>query len=111
MKYVVFIPYWNVSESIIKKKILPGIRRNPNYLEENNMEWNGGKIRQLPGPDNALGVVKFLFQSIFNIYLYDTLLKRLFGEEKRTFSHGCSRISKPLSMAKFLLRNGTSWTD
>ena len=111
MKYVVFSPYWNVPESIIKKEILPAMRRNPNYIEENNMEWNGGKIRQLPGPDNALGVVKFLFPNIFNIYLHDTPSKRLFGEEKRTFSHGCIRISEPMSMTKFLLRNDTSWTD
>ena len=75
------------------------------------MEWNGGNIRQLPGPDNALGVVKFLFPNIFNIYLHDTPSKRLFGEEKRTFSHGCIRISEPMKMTKFLLRNDSSWTD
>ena len=49
MKYVVFSPYWNVPESIIKKEIVPAMRRNPNYLEDNNMEWNAGKIRQMPG--------------------------------------------------------------
>lgn len=111
MKYVVFSPYWNVPESIIKKEIVPAMRRNPNYLEDNNMEWNAGKIRQMPGQDNALGVVKFLFPNLFNIYLHDTPSKRLFGEEKRTFSHGCIRIAEPMKMTKFLLRKDTSWND
>jgi hypothetical protein len=75
------------------------------------MEWFDGQVRQLPGPRNSLGLVKFLFPNKYNIYLHDTPSKGLFNQEKRTFSHGCIRISDPMKMIKFLLRNDTSWTN
>jgi murein L,D-transpeptidase YcbB/YkuD len=112
MKYIVFSPYWNIPESIIKKEILPKLQKNPNYLEQNNMEWwNGGKIRQRPGVDNALGLVKFVFPNSYNIYLHDTPSKHLFNAEKRTFSHGCIRISEPVKMIEYLLQNDSSWNS
>lgn len=111
MKYIVFSPYWNVPESIIKKEILPKMKNNKSYLEQNNMEWNDGKIRQRPGEGNALGFVKFVFPNNYNIYLHDTPAKSLFNEEKRTFSHGCIRISEPIKMIKFLLQGDTTWND
>jgi L,D-transpeptidase YcbB len=111
MKYVVFSPYWNVPNSIINKEILPAMRRNPNYLAKHNMEYNGGKIRQKPGPNNSLGLVKFLFPNSFNIYLHDTPSKSLFNEDKRAFSHGCIRVSEPFQLAKYLLRHTDNWTD
>jgi len=111
MKYIVFSPYWNVPESIIKKEILPKMKNNESYLERNNMEWNGGKIRQRPGEGNSLGLVKFVFPNNYNIYLHDTPAKSLFNEERRTFSHGCIRISEPLKMIKFLLQGDTIWND
>jgi murein L,D-transpeptidase YcbB/YkuD len=110
MKYVVFSPYWNVPPSIINKEILPAMRRNPNYLAKHNMEYNGGKIRQKPGPRNSLGLVKFLFPNSYNIYLHDTPSKSLFNEDKRAFSHGCIRVSEPYELAKYLLRHDPSWT-
>jgi murein L,D-transpeptidase YcbB/YkuD len=111
MKYIVFNPYWNVPESILKNEIIPAIRRNANYLNENNMEWYDGRLRQRPGDDNALGRVKFMFPNIFNIYLHDTPSKQLFEMEKRTFSHGCIRIAEPIKMVKFLLRDDASWNE
>ncbi|RYY55461.1 MAG: hypothetical protein EOO05_19465, partial [Chitinophagaceae bacterium] len=110
MKYVVFAPYWNVPPSIIKNEIMPGIKRNPNYLAQKNMEWNGGNVRQKPGPGNSLGLVKFLFPNSYNIYLHDTPSKSLFGETNRAFSHGCIRLSQPKKMAEYLLRNDSAWT-
>jgi L,D-transpeptidase YcbB len=110
MKYVVFSPYWNVPQSIINKEILPAMKRNPNYLAKHNMEYNGGKIRQKPGPRNSLGLVKFLFPNSYNIYLHDTPSKSLFNEDKRAFSHGCIRVSEPYELAKYLLRHDPSWT-
>jgi len=109
MKYIVFSPYWNVPPSILKKEILPAIARNKNYLAGNNMEWYENGVRQKPGPGNALGKVKFLFPNNYNIYLHDTPAKSLFNEERRTFSHGCIRISEPFKLAQFLLRNDASW--
>jgi murein L,D-transpeptidase YcbB/YkuD len=111
MKYIVFSPYWNVPESIIKKEILPKMKNNESYLERNNMEWNDGKIRQRPGEGNSLGLVKFVFPNNYNIYLHDTNAKSLFNEERRTFSHGCIRISEPIKMIKFLLQGDTIWND
>ncbi|MET0637036.1 MAG: L,D-transpeptidase family protein [Chitinophagaceae bacterium] len=110
MKYVVFSPYWNVPPSIIKNEILPGIKRNPRYLAQKNMEWNGGNVRQKPGPSNSLGLVKFLFPNSYNIYLHDTPSKSLFAETNRAFSHGCIRLSQPEKLADYLLRNDTAWT-
>ncbi len=111
IKQIVFSPYWNVPESILKKEILPAIRKDSNYLIENNMEWYNENLRQRPGETNALGRVKFIFPNIFNIYLHDTPSKNLFELEKRTFSHGCIRISEPFKLAEFLLRKDTTWDN
>jgi murein L,D-transpeptidase YcbB/YkuD len=111
MKYIVFSPYWNVPNSIIKNEITPGMRRNKNYLANHNMEWNNGAVRQKPGPRNSLGLVKFLFPNSYNIYLHDTPSKSLFNESKRAFSHGCIRLSEPKKLAEFLLRNDPAWDE
>ena len=111
MKYIVFSPYWNIPASIMRKETLPALRRNPNYLAKHNMEWNNGTIRQKPGPDNSLGLVKFLFPNSHSIYLHDTPAKSLFNEDSRAFSHGCIRLSEPKKLATYLLRNDTSWSE
>ncbi|MBG9376859.1 L,D-transpeptidase family protein [Panacibacter sp. DH6] len=111
IKYIVFSPYWNVPSGILKKEVLPGIKRNPSYLAKHNMEWNNGAVRQRPGPSNSLGLVKFLFPNSYDIYLHDTPSKSLFGENDRAFSHGCIRLSQPQKMAEYLLRHDSSWTQ
>lgn len=107
---IVFSPYWNVPPGIQKNEILPAIKRNPNYLAQHNMEWNGNQVRQKPGPGNALGKVKFLFPNSFSMYLHDTPSKSLFQEDKRAFSHGCIRVSEPAKLAAYLLREDSQWT-
>lgn len=111
---VVFSPYWNVPRSIVKNEILPAMSRNHNYLKQNNMEivTNGPipEIRQLPGPKNSLGRVKFLFPNSFNIYFHDTPAKGLFGKDNRAASHGCIRLSDPVKMANYLLADSPQWT-
>ena len=111
MRTIVFSPYWNVPPGIMQKEILPAIRRNPNYLARNNMEWNGKQVRQKPGPNNSLGRVKFLFPNSYHIYLHDSPAKSLFNENKRTFSHGCIRVAEPRRLAQYLLRHEPSWTN
>ncbi|MCF0054610.1 murein L,D-transpeptidase [Dyadobacter sp. CY356] len=111
LNQIVFSPYWNVPTSILKKEILPGIKKNSNYLAKHNMEWSGGSVRQKPGPKNSLGLVKFLFPNSYNIYLHDTPSKNLFGESSRAFSHGCIRLSEPKKLAEFLLRKDSTWTE
>jgi len=110
MKYIVFSPYWNVPNSILKNEILPGIAQNENYLAEHDMEWNEGKLRQRPGPKNSLGLIKFLFPNSNDIYLHDTPSKSLFERETRAFSHGCIRVAKPKELAIEILKDNPKWT-
>ncbi|AMR31526.1 hypothetical protein A0256_08845 [Mucilaginibacter sp. PAMC 26640] len=114
VKYVVFSPYWNVPQSIVRNEVLPGIKRNSSYLTEHRMEITGKEdglpvVRQKPGTANSLGLVKFLFPNSYNIYLHDTPSKSLFGENARAFSHGCIRVGKPAKLAEFLLADSTKW--
>jgi len=115
VKYVVFSPYWNVPPGILKNEIIPGMKRNKNYLTQHNMEQTGYEdglpvVRQKPGPANSLGLVKFLFPNSYNIYLHDTPSKSLFGETTRAFSHGCIRVGEPAKLADFLLQDDKEWT-
>ncbi|MEH6309219.1 L,D-transpeptidase family protein [Olivibacter sp. CPCC 100613] len=114
VKYVVFSPYWNVPPSIVKNEIIPGMRRDRNYIAKHNMEITGKSgglpsVRQKPGPKNSLGLVKFLFPNSYNIYLHDSPSKSLYNEASRAFSHGCIRVSEPEKLANFLLRNDSTW--
>jgi murein L,D-transpeptidase YcbB/YkuD len=116
LKYIVFSPYWNVPTSITRSEIVPGMKRNPNYISSKNMEITGYSnglpiVRQKPGGSNALGDVKFIFPNSYNIYFHDTPSKSLFEKEKRAFSHGCIRLGEPFELAKYLLRSDTAWND
>ncbi|WP_205511631.1 L,D-transpeptidase family protein [Longitalea arenae] len=108
---VVFSPYWHVPASILKKEILPGIAKDPDYLNKHHMERVGDGVRQKPGPWNSLGAVKFLFPNSHSIYLHDTPSKTLFQESKRAFSHGCIRVAEPKNLAMYLLREDAAWTE
>jgi L,D-transpeptidase YcbB len=110
MSYIVFSPYWNVPQSIINKEIKPGIAKDPNYLEKHNMEWNNGQVRQKPGKNNSLGLVKFMFPNSNNIYLHDTPSKSYFKKESRAFSHGCIRVAEPRDLAIAILEDDPNWT-
>ena len=107
---VVLNPYWGIPPRIVKEEILPKLKRNPNYLNKNNMEIVEGSYRQKPGIQNALGKMKFLFPNNFSIYLHDTPSKSLFNENDRAFSHGCIRVLDPKRLAIHLLKN-TEWTE
>jgi len=104
METVVFRPYWNVTPDIARKEIFP---KGQAYWESENMETyrEGGalRIRQRPGPKNALGFVKFLFPNDYNIYLHDTPNRGLFDKDVRAFSHGCIRVEKPEQLAQWVL--------
>jgi len=122
LEYIVVNPYWNVPYSIASKEILPLLKEDPTYLEQNNMEllesdlpasmidWSQvtrgsfpGRIRQRPGPANALGSVKFLFPNKHSIYMHDTPSRRLFARDRRAYSHGCVRLEDPTGFAHLLL--------
>ena len=131
MTYVVFSPYWNIPESILREETLPRLVDDSEYLSRNNIEvvdtsgeivdpsgvdWSddvtaeGLRFRQAPGPENALGLVKFIFPNHFSVYLHDTPTDALFAKEKRTFSHGCIRVEKPVALAEYVLRNKERWS-
>ncbi|MEO6490337.1 MAG: L,D-transpeptidase family protein [Ferruginibacter sp.] len=115
LSQVVFSPYWNVPVSIVTKEILPEMNKRPDYLASHNMEIVGSSggipvIRQLPGGDNSLGKIKFLFPNSYNIYFHDTPAKSLFQRDKRAFSHGCIRLSDPAKMANYLLQDRAEWS-
>ncbi len=134
MRYIIFRPYWDVPYSIATRELLPEIRANPAYLDKHNLEIvrgggdeakpvpptpenlaalaSGGlRIRQRPGPDNSLGLVKFMLPNAYNVYLHSTPAKSLFRESRRAFSHGCIRVSDPVALAEQILRNEPGeWT-
>ena len=105
METVVFNPYWNVPRSIIYG------------------EWGGrvprgfktaiyrGEIiaRQPPGPNNALGKIKFLFPNKHAVYIHDTPKRHLFKRKVRAFSHGCVRLRNPKKLAHILFRDEAGW--
>jgi murein L,D-transpeptidase YcbB/YkuD len=132
MEYIEFGPYWNVPRSIAVNEILPKVRRDRGYLARNNYQLVRGssdnaqvvdarrlsdaalfssayRVRQLPGPDNALGRVKFMFPNDYAVYLHDTPSKALFDETHRAHSHGCVRVADPEALAVFALRGRADW--
>ncbi len=131
MRYVVFSPYWNVPRSIAVEEMLPRLRRDPYSLfrdgihvhdaqgvgiDPGTVNWHAVtpstfnyRLRQDPGPGNALGRVKFLFPNRHAVYLHDTPAPQLFQRSQRTFSHGCVRLSRPLELAEYLLADQGPW--
>jgi murein L,D-transpeptidase YcbB/YkuD len=115
LNQIVFSPYWNIPESIVRDEILKSLKKDPNYLKKKNMEIVSRndslpKIRQLPGGDNSLGKAKFLFPNSFDIYFHDTPQKEHFKNQKRAYSHGCIRLADAAKMARYLLKNNPQWT-
>jgi L,D-transpeptidase YcbB len=131
MRFIVFRPYWNVPRSILRKELIPAIVRDRNYIAANGFEVTeqsgrvvtsgrisdavlaelragGLTLRQVPGPKNALGLIKFLFPNEHDVYLHSTPATNLFSRSRRDFSHGCIRLQEPVELAVWLLRNQTT---
>lgn len=111
---IVFNPTWNIPESIVKNEILPKMKSDATYLKKNNMEIVSQNdsipvIRQLPGKDNPLGKVKFMFPNSHDIYLHDTPDKNLFAKKDRALSHGCIRVANANQLAEYLLQGEADW--
>ncbi len=113
MTYLELNPEWNVPTDIAENEILPKLASDPGYLASHNMEMveTGGhpRIRQLPGVDNPLGQVKFLFPNEYDVYLHDSPAEHLFSRTERDFSHGCIRLERPLELAEYLLKDNPQW--
>ncbi|MEN2401072.1 L,D-transpeptidase family protein [Flavobacterium sp. MC2016-06] len=108
---IVFSPYWTVPQSIVDNELKSKIASDKNYLAEHNMEMVNGQVRQKPGADNSLGLVKFMFPNPDDIYMHDTPSKTLFDFEKRTFSHGCINVKMAKELAAAMLKDYPEWTQ
>jgi murein L,D-transpeptidase YcbB/YkuD len=134
IRYLVFRPYWNVPPRILRNEVIPDIEEDRDYVRNNNMEvmtpsgtvvtagrisdqvlqqLRAGKltVREKPGPENALGLLKIIFPNEHHVYLHDTPagIDMFFGAQ-RAISHGCIHIEQPAQLAAWLLRDKPGWT-
>jgi len=133
MREVTFRPYWNVPRSILLHEVLPKLERDPEYLRREDMEIVRGagdnlqalavttetlaglrqgslRVRQRPGPKNALGLIKFVFPNEEDVYMHGTPAQALFAKSRRDFSHGCVRVADPVMLAEWVLKDRPEWT-
>jgi murein L,D-transpeptidase YcbB/YkuD len=110
---IVFNPTWNIPESIVKNEIMPKMKSDATYLKKNNIEvvkqGDVPELKQLPGKNNPLGKVKFLFPNTHEIYLHDTPDKTAFAKPDRALSHGCIRVADATKLAQYLLQDQSDW--
>jgi murein L,D-transpeptidase YcbB/YkuD len=132
IQYVVFRPYWEVTPSIQRNEIVPHLQKDPGYIAKHNFQVITPKgevvtedaispevlegiksghllVRQKPGPDNSLGLVKIIFPNPENVYLHGTDAPQLFSQDIRDFSHGCIRVENPADLVAWVLRNNPGW--
>lgn len=134
IRYLVFNPTWTVPRKLMVQDKLPEIVRDPDYIqrlgfsvyhgwgservqvEPQTVDWQSLSSRnfpyqlvQEPGPQNALGQVKFMFPNKFDVYLHDTPSRELFRKSERSFSSGCIRVHEPLDLAAALLELEGGW--
>ncbi len=135
MTYLVVNPYWNVPTSIAVEDILPELQKDVAYLAQRGIrvfqnweldapeidpttvDWHAYRanrfpfrLRQNPGPNNALGRIKFMFPNQFAVFLHDTPNRSLFKRVQRDFSSGCIRVEAPFVLADFVLAGDQRWT-
>lgn len=131
LRHIEFQPYWNVPASIARQELVPRLRRDPGYWTREGFEFVGAaaadpvlseaklqavlagqlRIRQRPGPRNALGDIKFVFPNRESIYLHHTPSVGLFARARRDFSHGCIRVEQPVALAAFALQGRSPWDE
>lgn len=132
ISYVVFRPYWNVPPGIQRSEIAPAVAQDRRYLETERFEVlshsgqvvaydpasdevfqqiraGAVQVRQRPGPNNALGLVKLGFPNSYSVYLHSTPLQKLFSRPRRDLSHGCIRVERAAELTAWVLRNNPGW--
>ena len=141
LQYVTLNPQWGVPDSIARNEVIPKMLEDPDYLVSHNMvirksydlntpeidkdsvDWEAYLIEEkdskdmtykfieVPSKKNGLGRVKFIFPNKHSVYMHDTQSKHLFKRKVRTYSHGCVRLEKPMTMLKHISKNYTSNSD
>ena len=132
ISHLILNPFWNIPGKIAEKELFPELRNDPGYLakrqiklvsrgedrrtvDPHSINWRNTawrekyRLRQEPGPGNAMGQLKFVLSNPFGVYLHDTPKHQLFARRKRAGSHGCIRVERPNELATYLL-SGTPWT-
>src|SRR5450432_2411465 len=123
---MVTYPQWTIPESIIIKEVLPGLKKDTNYLRKkgfslidfkgeevyaSSVKWSKYtkgipyKVVQGSGDDNALGILKFNFSNKYSVYMHDTNQRYYFGRAFRALSHGCVRVQQWDKLAYFIIGN------
>ncbi|WP_223892008.1 murein L,D-transpeptidase [Sulfurovum sp. TSL6] len=128
IRYMVLNPTWTITDNLVKRDLIPVFRKDPMYLEENNIHAFRGKKEvevtpemlapyekseekvpyrfvQFPGDNNALGRVKFMFPNKYDVYLHDTDNKSLLSRRYKIYSSGCMRLEKPFDLVSLLLEH------
>ncbi len=126
---IIVNPYWNAPESIVRKDIIPLMRKDPQYLTKSNIhiigpdgneippeqiDWNTEeaakyRLRQDPGKMNAMASVKINFPSPDGVYMHDTPSQGLFNKLMRFDSSGCVRVQNVRDLVTWILKNTPDW--
>jgi len=126
---IIVNPYWNAPESIVRKDIIPLMRKDPEYLTKNSIriigpdgneidptsiDWNTEdaakfRLRQDPGSGNAMASVKINFPSPDGVYMHDTPQQSLFSKLMRFDSSGCVRVQNVRDLVTWILRDTPGW--
>jgi murein L,D-transpeptidase YcbB/YkuD len=132
LRSVTFRPYWNVPFKIQKDELVPLFEKDPSYLAQHSYEVVDGRenvitdsfvsddvmdqlrsgqlsVRQRPGADNALGLIRFDFPNPYDVYMHGTPSTELFSRSRRDFSHGCIRVEDPVALAEWVLWSTPKW--
>lgn len=130
VKALNFFPYWRVPDSVAQLDLIPRLRKEPQYLDQEkirvfaanglqeidhqSIDWNQAdstkiKFKQDPGPQNALGLVRIDMSNPEGVYMHDTPMKNLFDQSGRAFSAGCVRVQGVFKLAEWIARYEVGW--
>ncbi|OYW56710.1 MAG: hypothetical protein B7Y80_01080 [Hyphomicrobium sp. 32-62-53] len=133
IKALNFFPHWKVPDSVAQLDVFPRLVKEPEYLEKEKIrvvmnDFNGPeidataidwttaeaskiKLRQDPGPQNALGLVRIDMQNEHGVYMHDTPLKTLFDQRARAFSAGCVRVQDVFKLVSWIASFEPGWEN
>jgi murein L,D-transpeptidase YcbB/YkuD len=127
--YATLNPYWHVDDELVRSliaknvldqglgylkshgyQVMPADTNDNQLLNPSTIDWHAVadgslkvRVRQLPGPANSMGRVKFGFPNAYDIYLHDTPVKELFAQDDRDLSHGCIRLQDAERLARWMM--------
>lgn len=130
IKALNFFPYWRVPDSVATLDLVPRLKQEPGYLADEGIrvyngvngpelnpatvDWSAPqvasyKFKQDPGDKNALGLLRIDMSNEFGVYMHDTPMKNLFGQQSRPFSAGCVRVQNVFDLGDWIAHNEPGW--